>query len=465
MRTPLRLECRTVLVVGLARSGRAAVELLLGSGSSVVATDLKATDELRALAAAWSPRGVRVVLGENPPGLTDGVDLVVLSPGVPNDTPLARVARERGISVIGELELAYAVSKGVWIAVTGTNGKTTTTALTGELVKTTGRPVLVGGNIGVALADRAKDVPEDGFIVAEVSSFQLDTTADFRPRVAVLLNITEDHLDRYPSLGAYAESKLRIFMNQGEGDFAVLNVDDPTVAAAADTLRSKVIPVSASREVAGGVFVRNGLIVSQVAGWDEPILPARDLGIPGPHNLSNSLAATAAALAVGVEPVEAAGALRAFAPLEHRLERVAEVDGVTYVNDSKATNVDSVSFALRSYDRPIVLIAGGKDKGADFSVLADLVASRVKRVVLIGDAAPKIEAALGGAAPMERAGSLRAAVRAAAGAASRGDVVLLSPACASFDMFRDYEDRGRQFKAEVASLAAERADTPEGARS
>jgi UDP-N-acetylmuramoylalanine--D-glutamate ligase len=462
MRTPLRLESRTVLVVGLARSGRAAVELLLGCGSSVVATDLKATEELRALAATWSRRGVRVVLGENPAGLTDGVDLVVLSPGVPHDTPLALGARERGIGVIGELELAYAVSRGIWIAVTGTNGKTTTTALTGELVRTTGRPVLVGGNIGVALADRSQDIPEDGFIVAEVSSFQLDTIADFRPRVAVLLNVTEDHLDRYPSLDAYAESKRRVFMNQGKADFAVLNVDDPTVAAAADTLRSKVIPVSASRVVEGGVFVKDGVIVSQVAGREDRVLPAAELGIPGPHNLSNALAATAAAAAVGVAPGDAARVLKSFQSLEHRLERVADIDGVTFVNDSKATNVDSVSFALRSYDRPIVLIAGGKDKGSDFSVLADLVAARVKRVILIGDAAPKLEAALGRAAETERAGSLREAVRAAAGAASPGDVVLLSPACASFDMFRDYEDRGRQFKAEVANLAAERAKAPGG---
>jgi len=462
MRTPLRLETGTVLVVGLARSGRAAVELLLDCGSSVVATDLRATDELRALATEWSRRGVRVVLGENPPGLTDGVDLVVLSPGVPHDTPLALGARKRGIRVIGELELAYAVSKGTWIAVTGTNGKTTTTALTGELVKTTGRPVLVGGNIGVALADRSRDVPEDGLIVAEVSSFQLDTIVDFRPRVAVLLNVTEDHLDRYPSLEAYTESKLRIFMNQDETDFAVLNVDDPTVAAAADTLRSGIIPVSSERVVEGGVFVRDGVIVSQVTGRDEPVIPAADLGIPGPHNLSNALAATAAAAAVGVTPGDAARVLRTFAPLEHRLERVADIDGVTYVNDSKATNVDSVSFALRSYDRPIVLIAGGKDKGSDFSVLADLVGARVKHVVLIGDAAPKLEAALKRAAATERAGSLREAVRAAARAASPGDVVLLSPACASFDMFRDYEDRGRQFKAEVAGLAADRAKASGG---
>jgi UDP-N-acetylmuramoylalanine--D-glutamate ligase len=455
-RTPLELRGLRALVVGLARSGRAAVDLLLASGSSVVATDLKATDELRALAERWSRLGARVVLGENPPALLDGADVVVLSPGVPLTTPLAAEAARRGVRVIGELELAFAVSRAAWLGVTGTNGKTTTTALTGELVRKTGRPVLVGGNIGVALADRARGIGEDGYIVAEVSSFQLDTIEAFRPKVAVLLNVTEDHLDRYPSLEAYAASKRRIFMNQSEDDFAVLNVDDPAVAAAADTLRSRVVPVSAVREVEGGVFARNGLIVSRVSGREERILPASELGIPGPHNLSNALAATAAAMAVGVTAGDAADALRAFSPLEHRLERVAEIDGVAYVNDSKATNVDSVSFALRSYDRPIVLIAGGRDKETDFSPLASLAAGRVKRAVLIGEAAPKLEAALRGVVPTERAATLHDAVRASASAAAPGDVVLLSPACASFDMFADYEDRGRQFKTEVAGLAAER---------
>jgi len=456
MRTPLDLGSKTVLVLGLARSGRAAVELLLGSGSCVVAADRTATDELRALAEAWRPLGVRVVLGEHPKGLTDGVDLVVASPGVPLDAPVVREARERGVPVVGELELAYAVSKGSWIAVTGTNGKTTTTTLLGELVRTTGRPVLVGGNIGTALAGKTAGFAERGLIVAEVSSFQLDTIESFRAHVAVLLNVTEDHLDRYPSMEAYTESKRRVFANQTPADYAVINLDDPTVAAMAVSVVARVVPVSAAREATGGVFVRDGFIVSQVRGRDERVLPAAEIGIPGPHNLSNALAATAAAMAVGVEPSDAACVLREFAPLEHRLENVAEIDGVLYVNDSKATNVDSVSFALRSYERPIVLIAGGKDKGADFSRLGDLVASRVKALVLIGQAAPAMQAALGQSAPVERAASLRDAVRAAARVSEPGDVVLLSPACASFDMFRDYEDRGKQFKAEVAALASER---------
>jgi UDP-N-acetylmuramoylalanine--D-glutamate ligase len=417
-----------------------------------VAADLRAESALGPEAAALRQRGVELVLGEQHPSILEGVDLVVLSPGVPLDTPIPAAARERGVPMIGELELAYRASEGTWLAVTGTNGKTTTTALLGELVAATGRPVTVTGNIGLAASSEVRDVPKDGLVVAEVSSFQLDTADEFRPHVAVLLNITEDHLDRYDSFDHYAESKRRIFMNQTADDYAVLNVDDPRVASFADGIGARVIPVSTEREVPDGVFVRDGTIVSGVGGVEEEILEAKDLGVPGPHNLANALAAVAAASAVGVAAPEAAEVLRAFAPLEHRLEPVAEVDGVLYVNDSKATNVDAVGFALRSYDAPIVLVAGGREKDTDFSPLAGPVAERVRRLVLIGEAADKMERALEGLAPISRAGSLREAVVMARNAAAPGDVVLLSPACASFDMFDDFEDRGRKFKEEVARL-------------
>jgi UDP-N-acetylmuramoylalanine--D-glutamate ligase len=444
---------RRVLVVGLVRSGLAAVDLLVRSGASVAATDLRSADELGLDSRGLRDRGVKLVLGRQALELLDEVDTIVLSPGVPLDSPMPRAARERGVRVIGELELAFASSIGSWLAVTGTNGKTTTTALLGELVKTTGRTVSVAGNIGVALSGEVGNVPEDGFVVAEVSSFQLDTIDTFRPRVGVLLNITEDHLDRYESFDAYARSKARIFENQSGEDFAVLNFDDERVAALAPGLSSRVIPVSAEREVRDGVFVREGIIVSEVGGSEQEIAPADELGIPGPHNLSNALAATAAACAVGVAPEAAGSVLRDFSPLEHRLESVATVAGVRYVNDSKATNVDSVGFALRSFRQPIVLIAGGKDKGTDYSPLREAVRDRVKLVVLIGEAADKIEGALKDVVPVERAGTLREAVEAASEAAVAGDVVLLSPACASFDMFDDFEDRGRKFKREVARLA------------
>lgn len=443
---------KRVLVVGLARSGLAAVDLLLRSGASVVATDLRSADELGIESLSSDAREAELRLGEQGPELLEGIDLVVLSPGVPLDSAIPAAARATGTPMIGELELAYRHSRGDWLAVTGTNGKTTTTALLGELAKTTGREVAVAGNIGLALSGEVERMPENGLIVAEVSSFQLDTIDTFRPNVAVLLNITADHLDRYDSFEAYARSKARVFENQDAGDYAVLNYDDDRVAAMAGTLAATVIPFSARREVADGVFLRGGTIVSQVEGTEREIVDAGRLGIPGPHNLSNALAATAAAAAVGVAPEDAARVLVTFRSLPHRLEEVAVAGGVRYVNDSKATNVDSVTFALRSFDAPIVLIAGGKDKGTDFSPLRELVAERVKHVVLIGETTDKLERQLAGTATIERASSMDDAVRRAGEAASSGEVVLLSPACASFDMFDDFEDRGRSFKRAVDAL-------------
>jgi len=445
-----------VLVVGLARSGRAAVDLLLRGGATVAATDLRLADELELPVDAWVAGGVELVLGAHPNGLLDRVDLVVVSPGVPSNAPLVADARRRGLPVIGELELAYRAARGTWLAVTGTNGKTTTTALLGELVRTTGRPVVVAGNIGVPLSREVQELPDAGFVVAEVSSFQLETIERFRPRVAVLLNLTEDHLDRYSSFDEYVSAKLRIFENQTEEDIAVLNVDDPIVSAAARDVAATVVTVSTTTEVSDGVFVRGGAIVSRLGGRETVVLGVDEIGIPGPHNLANAAAALAAACSVGVEPEEAAEVLRRFAPLPHRTETVAEIDGVLYVNDSKATNVESVRCALVSFGRPIVLIAGGQDKGSDFSVLGDLVRERVKAVVLIGEAAPKMADAFEGLADIETASSMRDAVATAAGKAAPGDVVLLSPGCASFDMFRDYEDRGRRFKHEVTRLRARR---------
>lgn len=451
----LGLRGKSVVVVGLARSGSAAVDLLLDAGSSVRATDLRSASELGVDAGALGRRGVRLVLGEHPTSLLDGVDLVVVSPGVPSSAPLVAEARGRGVPVIGELELAFRASSVTWLAVTGTNGKSTTTALLGKLAATTGKPCVVAGNIGVALSSEIVHLPEEGLVVAEVSSFQLDTIDTFRPHVAVLLNVTEDHLDRYDSFEDYARSKKRVFMNQTSDDFAVLNVDDPRVASLVNDVRATVIPVSTAREVQDGVFVRRGSVVSRMGDEETEIIEASRLLIPGPHNLANAVAAVAAASAVGVDPASAAAALTSFAPLPHRMEPVGEHRGVRYVNDSKATNVDSVSYALLSYESPIVLIAGGRAKGAEFGRLTDLVSERVKAAILIGEAAPAMERAFAGRTAVERAGSLREAVRAAAAIARSGDVVLLSPACASFDMFEDFEDRGRAFKHEVEALMSE----------
>jgi UDP-N-acetylmuramoylalanine--D-glutamate ligase len=441
-----------VVVLGLARSGRAAAKLLAGAGARVVATDLRDAATLGLDEAAWRGLGIELALGSHPDALLDGAGLLVVSPGVRSDAPFVKTARTRGIEVIGELELAFRMSSASWVAVTGTNGKTTTTALTGELVKTLGRPTVVAGNIGVAVSGEVQTVPHDGFIVAEVSSFQLDTIRDFRPAVAACLNITPDHLDRYDSMDDYARSKARVFGNQTEDDVAVLNVDDPRTAALADGIRSRVLSVSSAREVDNGAFVRSGTVVLRMDGHEQEVVGTKRLGIQGPHNLSNALAALAAAAAVGVEAGAAAEVLTSFRPLEHRMEPVAELDGVLYVNDSKATNVESARCAMQSYERPIVLIAGGRDKGSDFTSLADLVRKHVKHLVLIGEAADAMEGALGGEAPVSRAPSMEEAVAAAREIAREGDVVLLSPACASFDMFDDFEHRGRVFKEAVGRL-------------
>jgi len=453
MRVSSSFKAERALVIGLARSGVAAVELLLDLGVPVVASDLRPASELSLDAAAWESRGVRLALGEQDEGLLAGVDLVVVSPGVRLDVPIIKAARAAGVAVIGELELAYRVFEGTWIAVTGTNGKTTTTALTGHLATSAGLAAAVGGNIGDAISAEIAGLPRDGIVVAEVSSFQLDATELFRPHVSVLLNVTPDHLDRYGTMESYAASKRRVFANQTADDFAVLNVDDERVRASASQIAASVIPVSAVGEPENGVFVRDGAIVSRVGGGDREVARIADMKLLGPHNVQNALAAVGAAMAVGVGSEAAGRALATFEPLEHRMEPVARVGGALYVNDSKATNVDSVRYALESYDVPIVLIAGGRDKGADFGALVAAAAAHVRHAVVLGEAAPAIERALSGSVPTERAATLRDAVRAAAAAAESGDVVLLSPACASFDMFADFEERGRRFKAEVLALA------------
>jgi len=441
-----------VLVVGLARSGRAAVDLLLETGSRVVATDLRSAEALGLDPTSWLERGAELSLGEQPTSLLDDAELIVVSPGVPLTAPLLKTAAQRGIEIIGELELGYQMSEATWVAITGTNGKTTTTALTGELVRTTGRSVLVGGNIGNAVSHEAAGVPADGVIVAEVSSFQLDTIDRFRPTVGALLNITEDHLDRYDGFDDYANSKMRLFANQTPDDVAVLFVDDPEVSSRVAGVGGRIVPVSVERELEDGVFVRGGSVVSRIGGSEQEIVEVSELGLPGPHNLVNSMVAFATASVVGVAPEEAAEVLKRFRSLEHRLEFVRELDGVAYVNDSKATNVDAVRFALQSYEHPIVWIAGGKEKGADFTALRGPASERVRAAILIGEATGKLERALDGAVEMVRAGTLDEAVRMARELAERADIVLLSPACASFDMFQDFEDRGRQFKNAVMAL-------------
>ncbi|HXH82276.1 MAG TPA: UDP-N-acetylmuramoyl-L-alanine--D-glutamate ligase, partial [Candidatus Tectomicrobia bacterium] len=353
-----------------------------------------------------------------------------------------------------ELELGWRAMEADTLAITGTNGKTTTTALTGALVAMQARPVRVGGNIGTPLCAHALGVPPDALVVAEVSSFQLETIEAFRPRVAVVLNITPDHLDRHRTFEAYVDAKARIFLNQTASDCAVLNADDPVAAGLVARTRAHVVPFSRRRTLEHGVFVRDGWIVAKLNGHVEPIAPVGELQLRGVHNVENALAAVACALWVGLAPSAIRRALGRFRAVEHRIEHVCDVGGVAFYNDSKGTNVDSTIKALESFTERIVLIAGGRGKGQDFAPLAAAARGRVAHAVVIGEDGPKIARALADAGiAVSAADSMEAAVAAARAAAAPGDVVLLSPACASFDMFRSYEHRGEVFKRLVSGLA------------
>ncbi len=382
-----------------------------------------------------------------------GKYLIVVSPGVSVDALPIVQARTSGEPIIGEIELAAQFLPGRIVAITGSNGKTTTTTLTGEILTAGGLPTLVGGNIGtpaISLVERAKP---DHIIVLEVSSFQLETIQTFRPKMAVILNITPDHLDRHRTFAAYAGAKARIFENQQADDFAVLNADDPNCVALAEGIRAHICWFSRKKEVQQGASVQDGRIGFRDAGGKREIMLVSEIPLKGAHNLENVLAAICAGALMGVKPEHIRRAVQQFKAVEHRLEYVATIRGVDYYNDSKATNVDATIKALESFPANIHLILGGKDKGSDYTVLNDLLRERVKRVYTIGAAAEKIESHIKGAAEIVPAETLDDAVRRAAAVAQAGDVVLLAPACASFDQFDNYEHRGRVFKEVVHTLA------------
>jgi UDP-N-acetylmuramoylalanine--D-glutamate ligase len=453
------LAGRAVSVVGLARSGIAVARLVHRLGGRVLASDSAAPASLPAEAWELERGGCRLWTGGHPAEAFGDVDLVVVSPGVPLTLPALAAVRGRGVPVMGELELGWRVMEADFIAITGTNGKTTTTALTGELLRAQVRPTLVAGNIGTPLCEHALDFPVDGLVVAEVSSFQLESTVRFRPRVAAVLNITPDHLDRHGSLAGYVEAKARILANQTSADCAVLNADDPVVARLAAGAAGRVLWFSRRQPQEHGVFVRDGWIVARLNGHVEPICPVAEIGLRGLHNVENVLAATACALWTGMAPEAIRRGIAAFRGVEHRIELVRNDEGVVFYNDSKGTNVASTIKALESFSEPVILIAGGKGKGQDFSALADAARGRVRHAILIGVDRDKLRGPLETAgARTEVAASMTEAVRLARAAARAGDVVLLSPACASFDMFDDYEHRGLVFKAAVRALAGCRSE-------
>ena len=445
---------RTTAVVGLARSGVAAARLIRRLGGRVLASDSGARESLSAEARNLEHLGCALWTGGHPDAAFADADLVVVSPGVSLELPALEAARARGVPVIGELELGWRVMEADLIAITGTNGKTTTTALTGELVGGTVRPLLVGGNIGTPLCAHALDFPADGLVVAEVSSFQLDTTELLRPRVAAVLNVTPDHLDRHKTFERYVEAKTKIFANQTPADCAVLNADDPVAASLAPRTRARVLWFSRLTPLDHGVFVRDAWIVAKLNGHVEEICPLGEIPLRGQHNVENVLAAAACALWTGLSPESIRRGIGAFRGVAHRIERVLAERGVTYYNDSKGTNVASTIKAIESFAEPVILIAGGKGKGQDFGPLGQAARGRVRQAVLIGADRAPIRAVLEAAGvPCMDAGSMQEAVAAARSLAGVGDVVLLSPACASFDMFDSYEHRGEVFKTAIRELS------------
>jgi UDP-N-acetylmuramoylalanine--D-glutamate ligase len=425
------------LVVGLARSGQAAALALRARGEEVIGVDAAAPEGAGRLADA----GVEVQLDTPGGDLVTRARTLVKSPGVPADAPAIVAARERGLTVIGELELAWRLIPNEFIAVTGTNGKTTTTELLGHIHREAGLPVAVAGNVGTAAASLAGALDPGAVVVCEASSFQLEDTELFSPEAAVLLNVSEDHLDRHGTLDAYLAAKLRAFANQGNDDVAVLP-DDLVIEDAGGCARRVCVGETGKAELA--------LRAGELWWAEEPLLAADEVRLRGPHNLRNAMAGAAVALARGVDRDAVRAALRTFAGVPHRLEEVAERDGVLYVNDSKATNVASTLVALRSFEAGGVhLIAGGRAKGSGFEALREPVARACAAVHLIGEAADDLAVALEGAAPLHRSGDLETAVAQARRAARPGEVVLLSPACTSFDQFPDFEARGERFRALV----------------
>ena len=443
---------KRVTVVGAARSGVAAAELLVRRGADVVLSDVRPEiDEAQRLRNA----GVALELGGHTKDTFVNADLIVLSPGVPARQPAIDAAREAGVPVMGELELASRWLRGRIVAITGTKGKSTTTTLTGRMLEAGGHKVLVGGNIGHALSAQVEASTEDTIHVVETSSFQLEGIETFHPWVAVLLNFSPDHLDRHATVEEYAGAKARIFENQTSGDWAVLNADDPPSLRLAEGIRARRLLFSLRSDLAEGVLVEGGTIVRRTGDGDEQLVPLRAIKLIGRHLIADVLAACAIAAIAGVQAAAMTKAVAGFAGLEHALERVAEVGGVRFVNDSKATNVESALRAIEAFEPGLVVIMGGRFKGGDLGLLAEPLVERGSTVVAIGEARALIRDAFSGRIPVLDAEDMRGAVRRAFAAAAPGGSVVLAPACASFDMFRDYAERGRVFKQEVRRLESE----------
>jgi UDP-N-acetylmuramoylalanine--D-glutamate ligase len=447
-----RVAGARVVVVGGGRSGVAAAMLLASRGARVALTDTRATlpDEARLRTA-----GLDLALGGHPAELFTSADLIVVSPGVPWNLPILERARRSGIKAIGEIELAWRFLKGRVIAVTGTKGKSTTTTLIGRMLAEEGRKAVAGGNLGVPLSAQVAESTADAIHVVEVSSFQLEATDTFRPWIAVLLNVSTDHLDRHATLDEYVSAKGRVFTNQEETDWVVVNADDPPALALARASRARQRRFALDAPLDDGVVVSSGCITDRSPAGEVPLVPLGSIRLLGRHLVSDVLAATTAARLAAVSPEAMTRAVSSFTGLEHTLEPVAEIDGVRFVNDTKATNVEAARRSIESFARGVVPIIGGRYKGGDFRDLRGPVADRVTAIIAIGESRALVKEALGDLVPVHEALSMHDAVLAARAAAPPGGTVVLAPACSSFDMFTDYAERGRVFKEEVARLAAD----------
>ncbi len=451
MKPVIELTGKKVLVVGLARTGIATALFCAERGARITATESRPEQEIAETAAKLRAAGVTLELGGHRAETFAEQDLIVPSPGVPPMMAALAAARAIGVPVWSEIELAWRFLRGRLICITGSNGKTTTTSLIGHILETARLPVQIAGNIGTPLISRVDLSSDASFTVVEASSFQLESISAFRPDIGVLLNVTPDHLDRHGSIEAYGRAKARMFENQTAEDAAVINADDAIAPQYAPS-GPRVFYFSREKRVASGCYLRGDEVVFRSDGTETVLLVRKDIGLRGSHNIENVLAAAAAARLAGAEPVAIAEGVHSFAGVEHRIEYVATVSGVEYFNDSKATNVDATLKALDAFPGNVLVILGGKDKGSDYRILRQALRSHARMALLIGSAADKIEAELGGVIPVERAETLARAVEFAARHARPGDIVLLAPACASFDQFENFEQRGRVFKQLVREL-------------
>lgn len=448
---PVKVAGKNALVVGLASTGIAAAKFLKKCGISVCATDAKPASELPGV-NELKDMGVNVQAGGHPDTVLNAIDLVIVSPGVPCNAPLLEKARKNKAKVISDIELAYYFIDAPVIAIAGTNGKSTVTTLIGEILKRAGKKPFVGGNLGTPAIEYANG--DFGPAVLEISSFHLETTETFNPHIGILLNITEDHLDRYRDFDEYAGTKFRLFANQGANDFAVLNVNDPVInkrLSKGGLTKARVIPFAVSGALSQGLYLKDNKIIFSFGNKIEEY-PLEGFSLKGLHNIENMMAAIGACRAFGISKDIIVKTLAGFKGLSHRMEFVRELEGVSYVDDSKGTNIGALAMALKGTGTPVVLIAGGRDKGGDYKALEPLVREKVKAMVLIGEARFKMNESLGGLTDTVMAGSLEGAVNIARSKAAPGDTVLLCPACSSFDMFKSYKERGERFKAIVQAL-------------